>query len=210
VLVIVEHLERCISPWLLSEYSYVVEIFGRDALFTNVRSRRAREILEDLGARVEERGVVELVRSGAILRPLVLDPKAPQELRPIDIYNFDAVIIGGIMGEHPPRGRTFREIVAKLPSNTVSRNLGRYQLTIAGAAYVLRKVAEGRELGQLDIRFGLRFTVKLGNYEVEIELPYAFPYEDGRPVLPRNYLEVISARSLLFEQGYRCLDKPEE
>jgi ribosome biogenesis SPOUT family RNA methylase Rps3 len=208
VLVIVEHLEPCISPWLLSEYSYVVELFEGGVLFTNVKSRRARELLEGLGARVEERSVVELVREGAILKPLVLDPKAPQELKPIDVRDSDAVVIGGIMGEHPPRGRTFKEITAKLTGNVKSRNLGRYQLTIAGAAYVLRKVAEGVELGSLDIRFGLRFTARLGDYEVEIELPYAFPYEGGRPVLPRNYLEVISMRSLLFEQDLKCLDEP--
>ena len=209
MLVVVEHLEPCVSPWLLSEYSYVVEVFGKGVLFTNVRSRRARELLKGLGAEVEEASVVELVRRGAVSRPLVLDPRAPEELRPTDVRDSDAVIIGGIMGEHPPRGRTFREITLKLPRGTASRNLGRYQLTIAGAAYVLRKVAEGVELKQLDIRFGLKFSIKLGDYEAVVELPYAFPYEGGRPVLPRNYLEVVAMRSLLFEQGYRCLDEVE-
>jgi len=210
VLVVVEHLEPCVSPWLLSEYSYLVEVFGKDVIFTNVRSRKARELLRSLGAEVKEMSVVELVRRGVIPRPLVLDLKAAEELKPAEVRNFDAVIIGGIMGEHPPRGRTFREITLKLPRNTVSRNLGKYQLTIAGAAYVLRKVAEGVELKHLDIRFGLKFSIKLGDYETVIELPYAFPYEGGRPVLPRNYLEVVAKRSLLFEQSYQCLDESED
>ncbi len=209
MLVVVEHLEPCISPWLLSEYSYVVEVFGRNTLFTNVRSKKARELLRNLGAEVEERSVVELVRNGIIANPLILDPRAAEELRPTDTYSSDAVIIGGIMGEHPPRGRTFREVTSKLPRNATARNLGKYQLTIAGVAYVLRMIAGGMELKHLDIRFGLKFTIKLGSYEAVVELPYAFPYESGKPVLPRNYLETVAMRSLLFKYSHRCLDEVE-
>lgn len=208
--VVVEHLEECLSPWLLSEYSYVVKLFGGRALFTNVRSPRSRRTLASLGARVEEASVVELVRAGRLGRPVVLDPRAPEALEPGDLAGVGAVVIGGIMGDHPPRGRTYREITSRLlPLGAVARNLGRHQLTIAGAAYVLKRVEEGARLESLDIRFGLSFSVQLGGYELTIELPYAFPYEGGRPVLPEGYLEVVARRSLVYESRPTCLQGEE-
>ncbi|MEM1935751.1 MAG: hypothetical protein QXD14_03410, partial [Sulfolobales archaeon] len=141
----------------------------------------------------------------SLRHPIVLDPKARETLTPEDLMSADSVIIGGIMGEHPPRGRTFREITSKLTSKAKARNLGKLQLTIAGAAYVLKKMLEGVRLESLDIRFGLKLVVQVGRYEVTIELPYAFPYEEGKVVLPENYLEVIARRSLVYESKPTCL-----
>ena len=205
MLLVVEHLEECLSPWLLSEYGYVAKLFKNRLLFTNVRSAQSRRVLADLGAGVEERSVVELVAAGHLKRPVVLDPRAPESLGPDDLASADSAIIGGIMGDHPPRGRTYREITSKLlPMGAVARNLGRHQLTIAGAAYVLKRVEEGSRLESLDLRFGLSFSIALGGYELTIELPYAFPYEGGRPVLPEGYLEVVARRSLVYESRPLC------
>lgn len=196
------------SPWMMSEYGYVIKLFkngGSSVLFTNVKSQRAREVLREMGADVTESSVADLVIRGLLRCPLVLDPKAGEPLRPEDLAKTDSVIIGGIMGEHPPKGRTFREITSRLTPRAMARNLGRYQLTIAGAAYVLKRVAEGARLESLDIRFGLKFTISVGGYEVIIELPYAFPYEGGKPVLPENYLEVVARRSLAYESTLECV-----
>ncbi|MCS7099550.1 MAG: hypothetical protein RMH84_04465, partial [Sulfolobales archaeon] len=136
MLVVVEHLEECLSPWLASEYGYVVRLFGGRTLFTNVKQPQTREAIGRLGARTTDLSVVDLVLASEIRRPLVLDPRAREALKPEDLEGVDAVVIGGIMGEHPPRGRTSREITSKLARRALARNLGRYQLTIAGAAYV--------------------------------------------------------------------------
>jgi len=202
--VVVEHLEECLFPWLMCEYSYVVKLFKNSVLFTNVKSLRAQRALKELGADVVEVSVVDLVASSSLRHPIILDPKARETLSLSDLVSADSVIIGGIMGEHPPKGRTFREITSRLTSRAKVRNLGKFQLTIAGAAYVLKRVMEGARLESLDIRFGLEFTVPVGKYEVTIELPYAFPYEEGRPVLPENYLETIAKRSLAYELKPRC------
>lgn len=206
--VVVEHLEECLSPWLMSEYDYVVKLFkdsGKRVLFTNVKSPRAQKALSELGADVTESSVVDLVASNSIRHPVVLDPRAREALSREDLASTDAVIIGGIMGGHPPRGRTFCEITSKLYPRARARNLGKYQLTIAGAAYVLKRVAEGIKLESLDIRFGLKFAVLIGSYEVTVELPYAFPYENGRLVLPENYVEIVAKRSIVYESKPVCI-----
>ncbi|MEM2196743.1 MAG: SAM-dependent methyltransferase [Sulfolobales archaeon] len=203
--VVVEHLEECLSPWLMCEYSYVVKLFKNSVLFTNVKSLRTRNTLKELGVDVVEASVVDLVANNSLRHPIILDPKARETLTPEDLVSADSVIIGGIMGEHPPKGRTFREITSKLISKAKIRNLGKLQLTIAGTAYVLKRMLEGTRLESLDIRFGLRFVVQIGEYEVTIELPYAFPYEEGRVVLPESYLEVIARRSLIYESKPTCL-----
>ncbi|MCX8184650.1 MAG: SAM-dependent methyltransferase [Sulfolobales archaeon] len=205
--VVVEHLEECLSPWLMSEYSYVVKLFGEKVVFTNVRSSQIRDALRRLGASTTELSIVDLVTVGEVVNPIVLDPKARETLQPEDLEKADAVVIGGIMGEHPPRGRTYREITSRLAQRALSRNIGKYQLTIAGAAYVLKRVSEGYRLELLDIRFGLRFTTTVGGYEITVELPYAFPYEGAKPVLPEDYLEIIARKSLLYESKPACVEE---
>ncbi|MGC8975613.1 MAG: hypothetical protein ACP5KB_05400, partial [Thermoprotei archaeon] len=108
------------------------------------------------------------------------------------------VVVGGIMGDYPPKKRTRKLVTSKLPG-AKARNLGREQLTIAGAAYVLKKILEGLTLREVDIRFGLTIRLKILDSDVEVFLPYAFPYEEGKPVLPNKYLEVVTMRSLYYE-----------
>lgn len=204
--VVVEHLEKCLSPWIMSEYRYVVRLFGKEVMFTNVKSLQVREILKELGVDVLEESVIDLVAKGYLKSPIVLDPKARESLKPEDLKNSDSVIVGGIMGDHPPRGRTSREITSRLALKALSRNLGRNQLTIAGTAYVLKKIMFGSKLEDLDIRFGLKFSVELGSYRLHIELPYAFPYENGKPVLPEDYFEVIAWKSPHFESRPSCVE----
>jgi ribosome biogenesis SPOUT family RNA methylase Rps3 len=60
--VIVEHLEAELSPWLLLEYRHVSRIHGRDhTWFTNVAARYHR-IIEIYG-RVFEESVIDLLVS---------------------------------------------------------------------------------------------------------------------------------------------------
>lgn len=184
-----------------------MKLFGGSTVFTNVRNPMARDILRGLGAEAIEKSVADLAAEGLLGRVLVLDPRAESSLKPEDLKKVDTVVIGGIMGEHPPRGRTYSEITSKLRQACLVRNLGRLQLTIAGAAYVLSRIAGGALLEELDIRFGLKLSVKTGNYEVSVELPYAFPYENGTPVMPEDYIEIVTRRSIVFEARSICLEE---
>lgn len=64
---------------------------------------------------------------------------------------------------------------------------------------MLKKVSEGYALKDLDLRFGLTIRLNILDADVEIFLPYAFPYEGGKPVLPEEYLKIVAMRSLYYE-----------
>ncbi|MEM1680753.1 MAG: SAM-dependent methyltransferase [Sulfolobales archaeon] len=197
--VVVEHLEPCISPWLLSEYSYLSKLFKMRTVFTNVKDRGQAELLRKYGTVFMEDFLSTLPKLG-VINAIILDPKASKPLRREELVNADAVIVGGIMGDHPPRGRT-EELITSRARHLTARNLGEKQLTIAGVAYVLKEIEDGRELGELDIRYGLQISVKIKDFELVVDLPYAFPYRDGKPVLPEDYVEVITKKSLTFEDN---------
>jgi len=208
---VIEHLEPCISPWLLSEYSYSISLLkdlGLQIIFTNVSKPRDADVLRRYSAITFESSITsdEMLKDLGISSIIVLDPKAEKPLRSKDATSADAVVIGGIMGDHPPKGRTWELITTRIP-NAKPRNLGKKQLTIAGAAYVLRKILEGVELEEIPIKEGLIIPLKLGKYELTIELPYAFPYADGKPVLPDNYIEIVAKKTLLFESSGACRDE---
>jgi len=198
-LLIVDNWEELLSPWLLSEYSFVADLFRDNVVFTNVKNEEMLQVLNTL-AKATPKNVREFleVRGIPVSRVIVLDPVADEELRPEDLGEAEAVVVGGIMGDYPPKKRTSKLITSKLPG-AKARNLGREQLTIAGAAYVLKKILEGLTLREVDIRFGLTIRLKILDSDIEVFLPYAFPYEEGKPVLPNEYLKVVAMRSLYYE-----------
>lgn len=199
MLLIIDNWERLLSPWLFSEYSFVADLFKSSLVFTNVTSKEMLQALSSL-AKATPKAVREFLAeiNIPVNKVVVLDPAADEELRPEDLSRAEAVVVGGIMGDHPPKKRTYELITSKL-SEATARNLGKEQLTIAGAAYVLKKISEGLTLRDLDIRFGLTIKLNILNSSVEIFLPYAFPYEGGKPVLPKEYLRIIAMRSLYYE-----------
>jgi len=197
-IVVIEHLEPCINKWILAEYSYVATLFPNRVLFTNVKKRKHLEVLSRLGS-VERRSVKELGIDGP--ETLILDPRAEKELQPQDLETSKYVVIGGIMGSHPPEGRTWKYIT-RFMKNSRARNIGRYQFTIAGTAYVVKKVSEGYSLRDLRIVFGLTIEREIGKgVSLSIYLPYAFPVdENGDPVLPKNYIDIVAEYTVTYEQ----------
>ncbi|MEM2005811.1 MAG: hypothetical protein QW705_07575 [Zestosphaera sp.] len=197
--VVIDNWETCPSPWLLAEYRYVAELFGESLVIANVRGRAMSQALEDV-AETTALDLTEFIRSESMREEnvVILDPLAEKELRPEEVRRADAVVIGGIMGDYPPKGRTWELISGRHP-HAILRNLGREQLTIAGSAYMLKKISEGLSLGDIDVRFGLTVELKILNSEVTVYLPYAFPYEGGVPVLPKKYIETVAMRSVYFE-----------
>jgi len=197
ITVIVEHLEPCINKWIYSEYSFVANLFRGRTVFSNVSKEKHAKVLSRLG-RVVRESVTEWLRDRDDV--LVLDPDANEMLTPRDLENHRYIVIGGIMGSHPRESRTRKFISSKMPRAS-KRSLGPRQFTIAGAAYVLKKVEEGRELNEIPIVVGLRISRKLGKFiEHEIELPYAFPLDErGNPVLPPNYIDIVSEYVATYE-----------
>ncbi len=209
MIVIIENLEPCPSPWLLKEYEYVASLFRDKLLITNTNAGM-RSALEGLsrgyGFRLYEEPLQTVLSRLGIDDVVVLDPRAKEELKPEDLRGNRAVVIGGIMGDHPPRGRTWELITSRL-KKPIPRSLGEGQLTIAGTAYVLKELISGRRLEELEFIDGLELRLSMLGAEVVIELPYRFPAANGKPVLPEGYAEVVARRSIFYEDFEICSDR---
>lgn len=205
--VIIENLEPCLSPWLLSEYRYVAKLYPKNLVFTNVTNKTLLKELSKLGKALTQ-SFTELISNSGIdsKEVIVLDPSAKEELRPEDLRSAKAVVIGGIMGETPMKGRTKKYITDRLPGS-IPKNLGEGQLTIAGAAYVLKKIMGGVKLEEIELRNGLKVIKDLGSLELVIEIPYTFPYVRDEPVLPEDYVRVIAERTIYYESIQECSEE---
>ena len=177
-MIVIEHLDVT-SEWILLEYKHVIEMARGKVLFTNVKDEKLKEFLKKEGVPFEERSVAELLSD--LPKPvIVLDPSAEKTLEPEETKG--TLIIGGILGAHPPRGRTKRELTDKL--KVEARNLGPHQLSIDGAVWVVLQIMQGKRLE--DLRFVLNPTIEvqqLPGVKMEVELPFAYPEVNGRPLL---------------------------
>ncbi len=181
---VIEHLEPALSKWLLYEYENAAKVLGKSLIFTNIK--RPPRILTKLST-VERRSALRLFPHEALV---ILDPCAKKTLTPQDMKGCVAVI-GGILGGHPPRGRTKTLLTLKAPKAKV-RNLGSDQFTIDGAAYIAKLIAGGKKLQSVPIKRGLILKTKLkpsGVYEVQ--LPYAYPIVAGKPLISRKLLKYL-------------------
>ncbi|MCX8186931.1 MAG: SAM-dependent methyltransferase [Sulfolobales archaeon] len=197
--VIVVHLEPCISPWMLCEYRYLSQLFEGRVIYTNVRSGKDVEVLRKYG-NVYSEDFTQVIKNLELRDVIILDPKAEEPLRRDELIKSDAVIIGGIMGDHPPRGRT-SELITNKAKHLKARNLGPKQFTIAGVAYVIKELEGGKELKDIPVKEGIEVRAEVKGIEVVVELPYAFPVKDGQPVLPKDYVDTIIRRSQTFEEN---------
>jgi len=192
-LFIIEHLEEEISKWIMLEYESVARIVGKENLIiTNVKdckelSRIAKCISYD---------VTRFLQNHKQDNIIVLDPKADEVLEPQDFVNnkLNIVIIGGILGDHPPKGRTWKLLTTKILKKGFDakiRNLGKEQLAIDGAAYVAYLIFKGKKLSEIPFQKGLRIVRKIGLIEHEIFLPYKYPIVDGKPLVNPKLIEYL-------------------
>lgn len=197
---VIEHLESRISKWLYFEYEHASEIVGRDKLvFTNVKERGDAKILSNLGM-VRSESFIEIFDQKRIV---ILDPQASEELKPEDLRGKDAIIVGGILGDNPPQGRTKKLITSKAPE-AIARNIGSGQFAIDGAIYVAKLVCQGFRLRDIPVKRGLH--VKLGD-KAEVYLPYMYPLKNGKPVISEGLLryltsdEIVRYEETLLKEG---------
>ena len=203
-LFVVEHLEPEIGKWLYIEYMHASEIVEKKRLmFTNVKNQRDIKLLSKLGT-VKRESFAEIFTPE---KTIILDPKAPKKLRPEDFEGKEAVVIGGILGDHPPKGRTKKLVTAKLPDATI-RNLGREQFSIDGAVYIAKLVSEGKRIEEIPLKKGV--IIELNEY-VEIYLPYAYPLKEGKPVIHRALIEYLRSENIVKdEEELLRNDRPKE
>lgn len=179
MLFVIEHLEPKLSEWLFIEYSHAAQIVGRERLLiTNVKKRSEFQKLARI-ANVERKSVHELFEQREII---VLDPRAKKGLSPADMKNRRAIVIGGILGEEPPKGRT-EELLTMSLQEAVARNIGRHQFPIDGAVYVAKQVCSGKKLEEIPVKLGLEIEAGIGH---SVILPYAYPIVEGKPLISQK------------------------
>ena len=180
----IEHLEPKLSEWLYIEYSHAARIVGRKRLLvTNVKKKGEFRKLVKI-ARVERKRARELFKQHELI---VLDPRARKKLSPTDMRGRGAIVIGGILGEDPPLGRT-RELLTRILPRASARNLGKEQLAIDGATYLAKQVSECKSLEEVPVQHGLEIQIS----EVQSTfLPYTFPLVRGKPLISRELVAYL-------------------
>lgn len=178
--IIIEHLEPEIWPWCKIEYESISNIIPKGQLwFTNIQQKS--DFLEKLG-KVSKESVINL----NLKNVCILDPEAPKTLSPKEARSFKYFIIGGILGDYPPKKRTKVELTDKLKG--VARNLGKKQFSTDNAVYVLNEIINNKELK--DIKFQNKITIKLNDIE-SVDLPYYYPIVKGKPRISDKLVNYI-------------------
>jgi len=184
---VIEHLEPRLSEWLFIEYSHAARIIGRErVLITNVKKKSEFRKLAKL-AHIERKRACDLFKQREII---VLDPRARKKLSPSDRRDKKAIVMGGILGEDPPLGRT-RKLLAKTLPRALARNLGREQFAIDGAAYMAKQVTEGHPLERIPVQLGLEIRWGKGHSTL---LPYAFPLVGGKPLISNKLIAYLKRK----------------
>jgi len=192
-MIVIENLEKY-SEWLIIEYKNAFSLVGNELLITNVKDEKIKEALSKIGVRFDERSVREILDE--LPRPwVVLDPKASRRLEPQEAKG--AIIVGGILGSHPPRGRTWIELTSRLPKEVLARNIGEGQFSIDGAAAVAYMVSKGMKVEDIKVIKGLKLKLaRIMGMELEEELPYWYPLVDGKPFISDELIEYLKRRPL--------------
>jgi ribosome biogenesis SPOUT family RNA methylase Rps3 len=200
VSVVIEHLEPVLGEWIWLEYRHVSKMVGQEnILFANVKNRSEATKLAEIG-RVTSNSVIDLKNITNTLA-FVLDPQASQQLSPTDFTDNTSLIVGGILGDYPARGRTKKEITTKMKSE--SRNLGATQFSVDGAVCMALQVASGLEIREIPVKVGMELS--LGKHLVNV-LPFAYPIIGRKPLLTpglRQYLRrgIVKDEEILFRTG---------
>jgi len=180
---IIEHLDPEVWNWSLVEYRHITSFAGAEnCIFTNVG--KGTERLEGLGEAYSE-SIKEIhTELCAGKKVCVLDPKAEKTLSSDD--DFDMLVLGGVLGNHPMDGRTEKEVTSQLPFE--ARNLGDKQMSTNTAAYVSWKISKGMSFEEFEFVEELIIQVEEGE---EIILPFRYVIEDGKVVMPDDYEEMV-------------------
>lgn len=186
---IIEHLEPRIYSWCLIEYENISQIVGKEnTIFTNIKTNKQKEKLLKLG-KVYKESIRELALTTFKNKRLcLLDANAEETLAPKDAKNFDFLILGGILGDNPPRGRTMKELgKLKIPL----RNLGKKQMATDTAVYVANKIIFGTPFENLKFIDQVEIRIREGE---SITIPFRYVVEQGKPLISPKLVEYLKKK----------------
>jgi len=195
-LIVVENFEREPSRWLLAEYvesHRVARSYGYELIVSNVSN-------PSMAASLESLRIPYTLDPGSTVCPgpctIVTDLRAPKPLEPYEPPSSCCIVVGGILGDHPPRGRGIW--LRLYHPDAAYRNLGDKQLSIDGAVKVVLEVLNGRRLEEIGLAYPAVLRVQAGLSQAEITLPYAYPLRGGKPWIAPELAALLS-RGLMWE-----------
>jgi ribosome biogenesis SPOUT family RNA methylase Rps3 len=182
-LLIIEHCEPAISEWLLLEYKHIAKLWNGNLQFTRVTDSKTKKILEKLGS-VSREKAKDLYKGKSCI---VLDPQAKKPLTPHDCAGADALIIGGLLGYEKPQGRT--KTLISSTSGFPTRHLGPLQLSIDGAAFVIKAINLGLPLKDIEIAKEIEIIHDSIHSTI---LPFGYPIVENKPVITPGLVKYLS------------------
>ncbi len=196
-LIVIEHMEEKVTRWLIIEY---VEAFKRaleKGLYTLITgaSTQLSAVLTSLGVPNTPLHSWEL---GCPQPSIVLDMRAEKVLEPYEARGSHCILVGGIMGDHPPRGRGYL-LLHNHPGYTM-RSLGDEQMSVHTAVYVASLIASGTGLEDIHLVYPARLFLNTPFGDIEVELPYAYVKDSsGEPLVPEELKELLR-RGIMWDE----------
>lgn len=183
-IIIIEHLEPKLWPWCKIEYKSISKLVKKPNLwFTNIKQNNSR--LGSFGKTLSS-SVINMDLDNVC----VLDPDAKKQLTPKEAKKFKYFVIGGILGDYPPKKRTKVELTKKIKGSQ-ARNMGSKQFSTDNAVYVLNKIINGTPISK--IKFQNKLNLKINDIE-SIELPYYYPLVNGKPRISKELVKYLKSK----------------
>ena len=179
---VIEHCESNLSEWLLLEYQHAVKLWKKKIVFTNVRDTKTAHKLTQLGSVKKENAKTVFSKKTCI----VLDPQATKPLTTRDCVSSDALIVGGILGFEKPQGRT-KKLISD-GSGFLTRHLGKIQLTIDGSVFVIKAIALGMKLEDIEIAHEVEIVHDSVHSTI---LPFGYPILENKPVITPGLVDYL-------------------
>lgn len=208
---IIEHMEDGFSEWVTLEYAQIIRDVGASKLILvsvskDIGQKDIPKVLVEMGLQWTHKGLESVVEEFPDLKlpPLrpgnvcLLDPRAKEDLSVGDKKEFEYLLFGGILGDHPPRDRT-SELLKLHPGLLVGKRLGDKQMTTDTAIRVTQMIM--RDLVPLnEIPFVDYPEFRFNKHEAtEMPFRYVLDEKTNKPILPEGMLDLIkkdSQRSL--------------
>ncbi len=183
----IEHLEDTVGVWLFLEYRHSCIIAGCNNIMITNLPEKYHQLFKKYCCTTHLKSILELYPQERIL---ILDPQAPSTLTKSDLEKIDVIVIGGILGDHPPRGRT-KELLSSRAPRALKRNIGSGQYSIDGATYVVNKFIETGSLSSIKYIDNVVIRGEVNGVIKEIKLPFRYPVVNNKPLLAPGLREYL-------------------
>lgn len=169
--------------WCILEYAHIsLRVGPKNLIFTNVPVEDHDKI-KGLGT-VLEKSILALQETEEYANLCLLDPKGEKGLSPDDAEVFDIFVLGGILGDHPMKGRTEKHFK---PLKGERRSMGDKQMSTDTAVIVAHKVlVEKIPFEDLEFQDGIEIPLEEDMSNV---FPYRYLIEDGKIVLTPGLIQ---------------------